>query len=57
MYTLSSSEPDLAQIRLMKIRVKSSRARETLRAEKSSSSPARYYSSWLTSQYMYVDSV
>jgi hypothetical protein len=41
----SSSEPGLAQAQLMKIRVDSSRARETLRAEKSSPNSAHYYSS------------
>jgi hypothetical protein len=39
----SSSESDLVQARLMKIRAYLSRARETLRAEKSSSSLAHYY--------------
>jgi hypothetical protein len=41
----SSSESGLVQTRLMKNQVKSSRARETLQAKKSSSSSARYYSS------------
>jgi hypothetical protein len=41
----SRAELGLAQARLMKIRVESSRARETLRAEKPSSNSARYYSS------------
>jgi hypothetical protein len=40
----SSSESGLAQTRLMKIRVELSRAREMLRAEKSSLNSARYYS-------------
>jgi hypothetical protein len=40
----NSSESGLTQARLMKIRVESSRARETLRAEKSSPSSAHYYS-------------
>jgi hypothetical protein len=41
----------------MKIPVESSQARETLRAEKPSSNSARYYSSWLTSQCMCIDSI
>jgi hypothetical protein len=41
----SRVELGLTQARLMKIRVESSRARETVRAEKPSSSSARYYSS------------
>jgi hypothetical protein len=41
----SRAELGLTQARLMKIRVESSRARETVRAEKSSSNSARYYSS------------
>jgi hypothetical protein len=41
----SRVELGLTQARLMKIRVESSRARETLRAEKPSSNSARYYSS------------
>jgi hypothetical protein len=53
----SWAELGLTQARLMKIRVESSRARETVRAEKPSSNSARYYSSWLTSQYMCVDSI
>jgi hypothetical protein len=38
----SSNELGLIQARLMKIRVESSRARKMFRAEKSSSSSARY---------------
>jgi DNA-binding CsgD family transcriptional regulator len=53
----NSSKLSLAQTRLMKIRVESSRAREILRTEKSSSSSVRYYLSWLMNQYIYVDSV
>jgi hypothetical protein len=45
----SSSEPGLAQARLMKIKVESSWDCETLRAKKCSSSSARYYLSWLMS--------
>jgi hypothetical protein len=41
----SSSESGLAQARFMKIRIESSRACGTVRAEKSSSSSDRYYSS------------
>jgi hypothetical protein len=41
----SRVELGLTQVRLMKIRVESSRARETLRAEKPSSNSAHYYSS------------
>jgi hypothetical protein len=41
----SGAELGLIQTRLMKIRVESSRARKTIRAEKSSSNSARYYSS------------
>jgi hypothetical protein len=39
----SSSEPSLAQIRFIKIWVKSSQARKMFRAEKSSSNSVRYY--------------
>jgi hypothetical protein len=41
----SRAELGWTQARLMKIRVESSRARETVRAEKPSSNSARYYSS------------
>jgi hypothetical protein len=41
----SRAELGLTQARLMKIRVESSRARETVRAEKPGSNSARYYSS------------
>jgi hypothetical protein len=41
----SRVELGLTQARLMKIRIESSRARETVRAEKPSSNSARYYSS------------
>jgi hypothetical protein len=40
----SRIELGLAQTRFMKIRVESSRARETLRAKKFSSNSTRYYS-------------
>jgi hypothetical protein len=42
---LSSSEPGLAQVRLIKNRIESSRVREKFRDERSSSNSARYYSS------------
>jgi hypothetical protein len=41
----SSSEQGLAQTQLMKIRIESNRARESLRVEKSSSNSVGYYSS------------
>jgi hypothetical protein len=41
----------------MKIWVQFSRVREKFRAEKLSSNSTRYYSSWFTSQCIYIDSV
>jgi hypothetical protein len=53
----SRAELGLTQARLMKIWVESRRAHETVQAEKPSSNSACYYSSWLTSQCMCVDSI